>query len=136
MERAGRVRAIDELLIRMVPWPPGPGSGSTGGGKSIRARSKLPPMPCSPSFVEHALDLLSEIGPVEARRLFGGYGLYARGVGAMVGLLDDDELFLRIDDQTLHLFTAAGCRRWEYPGAGEGGTHYYRPPVGLALPGP
>jgi DNA transformation protein len=82
-------------------------------------------MPCSPSFVDHALDLLSSLGPVQARRLFGGYGLYARGV--MMALLDDDELFVKTDDETRERFVAAGCRMWEYPGLGET-TNYFRPP--------
>jgi len=81
-------------------------------------------MPCSPTFAEHAVDLLSGLGPVDARRMFGGYGLYARGV--MFGLLDDDELFLKTDDETRDRFRAAGCRMWVYPRMAE--TNYYRPP--------
>ncbi len=83
-------------------------------------------MPCSRSFVDHAIDLLSSLGPVQARRLFGGYGLYARGV--MFGLLDDDELFLKTDDQSRERFASAGCRVWTYGGMEE--TSYYRPPDG------
>lgn len=81
-------------------------------------------MSCSPSFVDHALDLLSSLGPVQARRLFGGYGIYARGV--MFGLLDDDELFLKTDDQSRERFASAGCRVWTYGARDE--TSYYRPP--------
>lgn len=81
-------------------------------------------MPTSPSFVEHVLDLLSSLGPVDARRMFGGHGVYARGV--MFGLLDDDELFLKTDEETRERFVAAGCRMWVYPRLGE--TNYYRPP--------
>jgi DNA transformation protein and related proteins len=81
-------------------------------------------MACSPSFVDHAIDLLSSLGPVQARRLFGGYGIYARGV--MFGLLDDDELFLKTDDQSRERFASAGCRVWTYNGMDE--TSYYRPP--------
>jgi len=81
-------------------------------------------VPCSRSFVDHALDLLSSLGPVQARAMFGGYGVYARGV--MFGLLDDDELFLKIDDQCRERFVSAGCRMWSYRGMAE--TGYYRPP--------
>jgi DNA transformation protein len=81
-------------------------------------------MPNSPSFVEHALDLLAQAGPVQARRMFGGHGLYLRGV--MFGLLDDDELFLKTDGETRGRFLEAGCRTWVYPGADQ--TSYYRPP--------
>jgi DNA transformation protein len=81
-------------------------------------------MPCSPTFVDHAVDLLSGLGPVQARRMFGGYGVYARGV--MFALLDDDELFLKTDAETRDRFRAAGCRMWVYPRLAE--TNYYRPP--------
>lgn len=81
----------------------------------------------SPDFVTHALDLLSLLGPVQARSMFGGHGLYARGV--MFGLLDDDELFLKTDDVCRAAFEGAGCRRWSFPSKGERvETDYFRPP--------
>jgi DNA transformation protein len=78
----------------------------------------------SRTFVEHALDLVGSLGPVQARAMFGGHGLYLRGV--MFGLLDDDELFLKTDDETRPRFLAAECRMWVYPGMTA--TRYYRPP--------
>ncbi len=82
-------------------------------------------MPCSPTFVDHVLDLLSGLAPVAPRRLFGGYGLYARGV--MFGILDDDELFLKTDAETQKKFTEAGGRMWVWTSGGPD-TDYYRPP--------
>jgi DNA transformation protein len=79
----------------------------------------------SETFVAHALDLLAPLGRVEARRMFGGHGVYAAGV--MFALLDDDELFLKTDPESRPLFVAAGCRRWVYPGVLEE-TSYFRPP--------
>ncbi len=66
----------------------------------------------SPDFVAHALELLSGVGPVDARSMFGGHGVYARGV--MFGLLDDDELFLKTDEVSRPRFAEAGCRQWVY----------------------
>jgi DNA transformation protein len=84
-------------------------------------------MPVSKGFVAHALDLLALAGPVQARAMFGGYGLYLRG--AMFGLLDDDELFLKADDESRSAFTEAGCRPWTYPGPkGPTAGPYWRPP--------
>jgi DNA transformation protein len=82
----------------------------------------------SPDFVVHALELLSGVGPVAARAMFGGHGVYARGV--MFGLLDDDELFLKTDDASRPRFVAAGCRSWVYvtPTQKMENTSYYRPP--------
>ncbi len=81
----------------------------------------------TPGFVAHALDLLAPLGAVAARPMFGGHGLYARGV--MFGLLDDEELFLRADDEARPAFLAAGCRQWSYPTKkGRVPGDYWRPP--------
>lgn len=80
------------------------------------------------TFVEHVLDLLSLAGPVQARRMFGGHGLYVEG--AMFGLVDGDELFLKTDAESRARFVGAGCEPWAY--ARRDGrveqTSYYRPP--------
>jgi DNA transformation protein len=81
----------------------------------------------SPDFVAHVLDLLDPVGPVTARAMFGGHGVYARGV--MFALVDDDELFLKVDGEARPRFEAAGCRQWTFPapkGPTPGG--YWRPP--------
>ncbi len=85
-------------------------------------------MASDPGFVAHALDLLALLGPVEARAMFGGHGLYGEGV--MFGLLDDGELFLKTDDATRERFVAAGCRRWTYVNkkVRMENTGYFRPP--------
>lgn len=85
-------------------------------------------MPNTAGFVTHALDLLALVGPVRARAMFGGHGLYARGV--MFGLLDDDELFLKTDETSRPRFVEAGCRRWVYVDKKQRmeNTSYFRPP--------
>ncbi len=86
-------------------------------------------MPVSREFVAHALDLFSLAGPVQARAMFGGYGLYQGG--AMFGLLDDDEVFLKTDESCRGDFVDAGCRQWVYQSRkGPMPTQYYRPPDG------
>jgi DNA transformation protein len=81
----------------------------------------------SPDFVAHALDLLAGLGPVSARPMFGGHGLYFAGL--MFALLDDDELFLKADEVARPRFEAAGCRQWIYPSAkGPMPGGYWRPP--------
>lgn len=85
-------------------------------------------MPTSPEFVAFVLDLLAPVGPVQARAMFGGHGLYARG--AMFGLLDDDELFLKTDERCRATFVAAGCRQWSFVSKTQRmeNTSYFRPP--------
>jgi DNA transformation protein len=85
-------------------------------------------MPNSPDFVTHAVELLSGVGPVDTRAMFGGHGLYARGV--MFGLLDDDELFLKTDELSRPRFVEAGCRQWVYVAKTQRmeNTSWFRPP--------
>lgn len=85
-------------------------------------------MASDPSFVAHVLDLVGLVAPVEARRMFGGHGLYAHGV--MFGLLDDGELFLKTDGESRPRFVEAGCRRWTFvtKKVRMEETSYFRPP--------
>src|SRR5512137_1915424 len=59
--------------------------------------------------------------------MFGGHGIYCGDV--MIGLVDDDELFLKTDEETRPRFEEAGARRWVYTGGGRTmETSYFRPP--------
>ncbi len=82
-----------------------------------------------PTFVAFAVDLVSLLGPVTARAMFGGHGLYAGDL--MFGLLDDGELFLKTDPQTREQFVAAGCRPWIYENkkVRMENTGYFAPPA-------
>ena len=84
-------------------------------------------MPVSKQFVDHTLDLLSGVGPVEARAMFGGYGIYFKG--GMFALLDDEALFIKVDDTTKLRFENAGCKQWVYPSPkGPMAMGYFSPP--------
>jgi DNA transformation protein and related proteins len=84
-------------------------------------------VPESPAFVAFAVDLLLPLGPVRARAMFGGHGIYCGDL--MIGLIDDDEIFLKTDPETRAAFEGAGCRRWVYSGGGKTmETSYFRPP--------
>ena len=59
-----------------------------------------------------ACDLFSGMGPVSARRMFGGAGLYAGTV--MFGLVDDGRIYLKTDEALKRELTAAGAVPWIY----------------------
>jgi DNA transformation protein and related proteins len=63
-------------------------------------------------FVTHVLDLLAPLGPVEARAMFGGWGL--RCGGRMFALVMDDRLYLKTDAESIPAFEAAGCTPFTY----------------------
>jgi len=75
-----------------------------------RARSRL--MSPLSSFAQYAVELLSSVGPVKARAMFGGYGLSLEGVS--IGLIADDRIYLRADDLTRSEFQAAGSGPFIY----------------------
>ena len=63
-------------------------------------------------FVAHVVDLLQVVGPVNAKRMFGGYGLYIDGL--MFALLTGRDLYLKTDDQIKDQFRAAGLAPFQY----------------------
>jgi DNA transformation protein len=78
------------------------------------------------SFVEYVLDQLHRLGPVEARSMFGGHGLYHERV--FFGIIAGGRLYFKTDETT----------RGEYEDRGMGPfrasqkqtlTSYYEVPV-------
>ena len=69
-------------------------------------------MPLSPGFSDYVVELLAGMGRIEARRMFGGAGLYRDGV--MFAILDDDVVFFRVDDQLEADLKAQGSVPWVY----------------------
>jgi DNA transformation protein len=77
------------------------------------------------------LELLGPIGPVSARRMFGGVGLFHSGT--MFGLIAREELFLKVGDVNRPQYEAAGETPFSYDT--KTGTHtlgsYWRCPPEL-----
>lgn len=57
-------------------------------------------------------EIFAGLGEVEIRRLFGGKGIYHRGL--IVGLDLFDEIMLKGDNEAAPIFEAAGAKRWVY----------------------
>jgi DNA transformation protein len=87
-----------------------------------------------PPFVEHCLELLSPLGPVRARRMFGGWGLYADGL--FVALIAAERLYLKAEAGTRERFAAAGCEPFTYGADGKPVTlgYWTAPPEALESP--
>lgn len=83
----------------------------------------------SPAFLDFACELLSGVGPVSARRMFGGAGLYADGM--MFALVADDVIYLKADPALAEALEAEGCGPFVYDGGKSGKPHkmnYWRLP--------
>jgi DNA transformation protein len=74
-------------------------------------------MAVSKASIDFAVDLLSGLGEVSARRMFGGVGLYAGGV--MFALIDDETVFLKTDAKLKADMVAEGSVAWIYTSAKE-----------------
>lgn len=71
----------------------------------------------SADLIAHLQDVASDFGALSARRMFGGHGIYHDGV--MIGLISDDVLYLKVDDQTRERFRAADSGPFMYTRRGE-----------------
>jgi DNA transformation protein len=79
-------------------------------------------------FTELCVEMLSPLGRVRTRRMFGAQGVYVDDL--FVAIIDDGQLFLKADDVTRERFDAAGCAPFTFPDKdGEPViTRYRRPP--------
>lgn len=89
-------------------------------------------IPMSPSasekeFSRFIVELMQSIGPVNAKAMFGGYGIFLNGL--MFGLIADSVLYLKIDPETETEFTAKGLEPFTYSKKGkEFKMSYYQAP--------
>ena len=68
-------------------------------------------------FVSYVVESLQPLGPVVARRMFGGHGIYLDGV--MFALIAYDQLYLKVDGGNRAAYEAAGLQPFTYSGKGK-----------------
>jgi DNA transformation protein len=61
---------------------------------------------------ETVREFFSAFGPIDLRRMFGGFGIYVDGM--MFGVVAFDAIHLRADEATIPDFTAEDCRPFSY----------------------
>ncbi len=78
-------------------------------------------------FVTYVVELMQSIGPVRARGMFGGHGIFCEGL--MFGLVADSVLYLKVDKETESEFKAKGLEAFTYNKKGkEFKMSYYQAP--------
>lgn len=76
-------------------------------------------------FEAFALELLSGLGPLRLKRMFGGAGLYCGDL--FFALADDEAIYIKADEANEAAFTAVAAPAFTYPGKdGEVLTLRYR----------
>jgi DNA transformation protein len=63
-------------------------------------------------FVHYLNEVFKPFGPIRARRMFGGYGIYHQDL--MFGLVADDVLYLKADAELASEFEAKGLAQFTY----------------------
>jgi DNA transformation protein len=86
-------------------------------------------MAVSASYRSYVLEQLAGPGPVTAKAMFGGVGLYCQGL--FFALIADDTVYLKVDDVTRPDFERVGSAPFR-PSGDEGHVmHYYEVPAGV-----
>jgi DNA transformation protein len=78
----------------------------------------------SDAFVAHVVESLRELGPVEVKRMFGGWGLYHRG--AFFALVMGGTLYFKTDDRNRGEFDAKKLEAFTFEKGGETIVTSYR----------
>jgi DNA transformation protein len=84
-------------------------------------------MAVSSGFIQFVLDQLQGLGPVHARRMFGGVGLYFEDL--FFGLIADDVVYLKVDESTRERYEAARAEPFRPYGQGSYSMSYYEVPL-------
>ena len=80
------------------------------------------------SFANYCAELLSGLGSVRVKRMFGGHGIYVDDV--FVAIVAGETLYLKADDQTVPRFEASGCAPFVYSAKGRRvSLHYWSAPT-------
>lgn len=83
-------------------------------------------MSVSPEYRDYVLEQLARVTPVTSRSMFGGVGIYADGL--FFALMDDDNLYLKVDDGNRGDFEAIGSEPFR-PFGDERAMQYYELPA-------
>ena len=87
------------------------------------------PAPNPPAFVDGVLGSLLPLGPVRARAMFGGWGLFLDD--AMFGLIAGERLYFKVDAESQPHFAAAGAEAFTYRRQGTRvALSYWEAPLG------
>ena len=85
-------------------------------------------------FITFLLEQMEQAGGVSARRMFGGHGVYLHGL--MFGLVADDTLYLKVDDESRPEFEERELGPFTYQRDGKpfAMSYYEAPPETLDEP--
>jgi len=87
----------------------------------------MPPTSAESEFVSYIVELMQSIGPVRSKGMFGGYGIFIEEL--MFGLVADNTLYLKADNETVNEFRDKGLEQFTYNKNGKKSKmSYYQAP--------
>lgn len=84
-------------------------------------------MPLSQEYLDYVLDQLKLLGPVQARRMFGGAGIYLNSV--IFAIIADDVLYFKVNETNRPEYEAAGTGPFQPYGDSSFVMSYYEVPA-------
>lgn len=84
-------------------------------------------MPVSEQYLDYVVDQLACVGPITAKKMFGGVGLYRDDV--FFGLIAGDVLYFKVDDENRALFVSARAKPFQPYRDDSYSMSYYEVPV-------
>jgi DNA transformation protein len=85
-------------------------------------------MAVSDTFLEYVIEQIAGLGRVRSKRMFGAVGLYADEL--FFGLLDDNALYLKVDEVNREDFIARGMAPFRpFPDRPDYSMSYYQVPA-------
>ncbi len=84
-------------------------------------------MPVTQGYIDYVLDQLAALGPVVAKKMFGGAGLYSGGT--FFGIIADDVLYFKVDESTRSGYESAGMGPFRPYGKDSYAMQYYEVPA-------
>jgi DNA transformation protein and related proteins len=86
-------------------------------------------MPVTSGFTAFVVEQLDRCGPITTKRMFGGVGIYSGDT--FFALIDNDVLYLKVDDATRPDFEREGCEPFRPYGDDRESMNYYSVPVAV-----
>jgi DNA transformation protein len=96
---------------------------------ATRHGTETGPVSVKDSFLEYVREQIGRTTPVTARKMFGGVGLYARGL--FFGLIDDDVLYFKVGEANRADFVTRGMEPFRPYGPDGEVMQYYEVPGDL-----
>lgn len=88
----------------------------------------IKPITPKQAFAQYVVEQMAGLGPVQAKAMFGGFGLYLQGL--MFSLILDDVVYIKVDEASRERFESRGLEPFRYEAKGKvSSLKYFQAPA-------